>query len=66
MPCGTPSALPGIPHRWGDHKWIGLSAQLPFRRAATLIVWGSPCVQLISPPVGEMPGRAEGVSQAPR
>ncbi|TAY35469.1 hypothetical protein ELH93_03650 [Rhizobium leguminosarum] len=26
----------------------------------TLIVWGSQCAQPISPPVGEMPGRAEG------
>ncbi|TAZ55763.1 hypothetical protein ELH71_04590, partial [Rhizobium ruizarguesonis] len=27
---------------------------------ATPIVWGNQCAQPISPPVGEMPGRAEG------
>ncbi|TAT77449.1 hypothetical protein ELI56_04100 [Rhizobium ruizarguesonis] len=31
----------------------------------TPVVWGSQCAQPISPPVGEMPGRAEGGITAP-
>ncbi|NKM27891.1 hypothetical protein GFM18_25020 [Rhizobium laguerreae] len=42
------------------HRWLNLPAHLPFRRAVTPVVWGSRCAQPISPPVGEMPGRAEG------
>ncbi|RFB96751.1 hypothetical protein B5K11_05975 [Rhizobium leguminosarum bv. trifolii] len=49
-----------LPHRWGDHKWPKLRTRLPFRRAVTSIVWGSQRSQPISPPVGEMLGRAEG------
>ena len=58
----APSALPGISPTGGEIT-IG---ELPtfiegtHPQPATLDSWASGCAQPISPPVGEMPGRAEG------
>ncbi|TBY04584.1 hypothetical protein E0J21_22295 [Rhizobium laguerreae] len=46
---------------WGDHKWLDLPAHLSFRHPGRSLLGGGQCAQPISPPVGEMPGRAEGV-----
>jgi len=48
-----PSALPGISPIRREIGWA-----LPLVQAS--IVWGEWCNDSISPPVGEMPGRAEG------
>ncbi|TBG44769.1 hypothetical protein ELG77_03065 [Rhizobium leguminosarum] len=57
---GTPLCPAGhLPHKGGDRLGGTVSAFIaaPRRRS---VVWGSLSHLPISPPVGEMPGRAEG------
>ncbi|KAA3513417.1 hypothetical protein CPJ18_04640 [Agrobacterium rosae] len=52
---GAPICPAGhLPHRWGDRQDDGATYYL--RRSR----WTRGCHLPISPPVGEMPGRAEG------
>ncbi|ASR06134.1 hypothetical protein E0H51_05665 [Rhizobium leguminosarum bv. viciae] len=49
-----------LPHKGGDRQAARPSGPCFALPVATMTVWGSHCAQPISPPVGEMPGRAEG------
>ncbi|TAZ51994.1 hypothetical protein ELH76_12970 [Rhizobium ruizarguesonis] len=65
MPCRPPLCPAGhLPHRWGDHKGRTLPITSTLRRVERDICSESRCFQPISPPVGEMPGRAEGACSA--
>ncbi|RFB91507.1 hypothetical protein B5K08_14405 [Rhizobium leguminosarum bv. trifolii] len=49
-----------LPHRWGDRQVAKPSRPSTVSAFVTFVVLRRPYPQPISPPVGEMPGRAEG------
>ncbi|NKM11917.1 diaminohydroxyphosphoribosylaminopyrimidine deaminase [Rhizobium laguerreae] len=60
MPCRTPSALPGISPTGGEIGWAHWPPPTMSVQDGETIDGGKVKPLVISPPVGEMPGRAEG------
>ncbi|QAS76772.1 hypothetical protein CO657_01060 [Rhizobium acidisoli] len=66
MPCGTPLCPAGhLPHKEGDRQKVGSPVPLRCRAEHQFVIaWGNHRALPISPPEGEMPGRAEGAFTA--